>query len=417
MPSRREFANAIRFLSMDAVQKANSGHPGAPMGMADIAEVLWRDVLKYNPAQSNLVDRDRFVLSNGHASMLLYSVLHLTGYPLSMDESSASANSARKPGAPGARNASRHRDHHGAAGSGYFQRGRHGARRAQPRGDVQSARISDRRSSHLRVRGRRLPDGRHLARSRHRSRACRSSASSSWSTTTTAFRSTARSWAGSPTTRPEALRGLRLARRPARRRPRQRCGRGRAGEARAVTDRPSLICAKTIIGWGAPNKQGTAAMHGEARATKRSPRRERLSVGRRRRSRFPPTSARPGTARTGARAEQQWRTQWNAYKAEFPHSRPSSSGAWTRDLPAGFDELAERLCRQDADRRRRARDPPVLASGAECVRPEFAGAARRLGGSHAVERHLRKDSVVLTPDAPAGNYCISACANSACRRS
>jgi transketolase len=86
MPTRREFANAIRALSMDAAQKANSGHPGAPMGMADIAEVLWRDVLKFNPGNPLWWDRDRFVLSNGHASMLLYSVLHLTGYPLPMDE-------------------------------------------------------------------------------------------------------------------------------------------------------------------------------------------------------------------------------------------------------------------------------------------------------------------------------------------
>jgi transketolase len=75
MPTRRDLANAIRALSMDAVQKANSGHPGAPMGMADIAEVLWRDVLKFNPANPTWLDRDRFVLSNGHASMLLYSVL------------------------------------------------------------------------------------------------------------------------------------------------------------------------------------------------------------------------------------------------------------------------------------------------------------------------------------------------------
>src|SRR6201986_2795419 len=86
MPTRRDLANAIRALAMDAVQKANSGHPGAPMGMADIAEVLWRDVLKFNPNNPNWIDRDRFVLSNGHASMLLYSVLHLTGYPLPMEE-------------------------------------------------------------------------------------------------------------------------------------------------------------------------------------------------------------------------------------------------------------------------------------------------------------------------------------------
>ena len=86
MPSRRDLANAIRALSMDAVQKANSGHPGAPMGMADIAEVLWNDHLKHNPANPHWADRDRFVLSNGHGSMLIYSLLHLTGYDLSIDE-------------------------------------------------------------------------------------------------------------------------------------------------------------------------------------------------------------------------------------------------------------------------------------------------------------------------------------------
>lgn len=83
---RRELANAIRALSMDAVQKANSGHPGAPMGMADIAEALWNGVLKHNPANPHWADRDRFVLSNGHGSMLLYSLLHLTGYDLSIDD-------------------------------------------------------------------------------------------------------------------------------------------------------------------------------------------------------------------------------------------------------------------------------------------------------------------------------------------
>ena len=86
MPSRRDLANAIRALSMDAVQKANSGHPGAPMGMADIAEVLWNDHMKYNPTSAKWADRDRFVLSNGHGSMLIYSLLHLTGFDLSMDD-------------------------------------------------------------------------------------------------------------------------------------------------------------------------------------------------------------------------------------------------------------------------------------------------------------------------------------------
>lgn len=84
--TQNPLANAIRFLSIDAVEKANSGHPGAPMGMADIAEVLWRDYLQHNPADPNWPNRDRFVLSNGHASMLLYSLLHLTGYDVSIDD-------------------------------------------------------------------------------------------------------------------------------------------------------------------------------------------------------------------------------------------------------------------------------------------------------------------------------------------
>lgn len=86
MENNKELANAIRALSMDAIQKANSGHPGAPMGMADIAEVLWRKHLRHNPNDPQWINRDRFVLSNGHGSMLIYSLLHLTGYDLSLEE-------------------------------------------------------------------------------------------------------------------------------------------------------------------------------------------------------------------------------------------------------------------------------------------------------------------------------------------
>src|SRR3990172_6602740 len=86
MPSRTQLANAIRALSMDAVQKANSGHPGMPMGMADIAEVLWNDFLRHNPLDPHWANRDRFILSNGHGSMLQYALLHLTGYDVSIED-------------------------------------------------------------------------------------------------------------------------------------------------------------------------------------------------------------------------------------------------------------------------------------------------------------------------------------------
>ena len=84
--SRTEMAHAIRLLAMDAVQQANSGHPGMPMGMADIAEVLWNDALRHNPANPAWANRDRFVLSNGHGSMLLYALLYLTGYDLTRED-------------------------------------------------------------------------------------------------------------------------------------------------------------------------------------------------------------------------------------------------------------------------------------------------------------------------------------------
>ena len=83
---RRELANAIRALAMDAVQRAQSGHPGAPMGMADIAEVLWNDYLRHNPSNPHWFNRDRFVLSNGHGSMLQYALLHLSGYDLGVED-------------------------------------------------------------------------------------------------------------------------------------------------------------------------------------------------------------------------------------------------------------------------------------------------------------------------------------------
>jgi transketolase len=101
MSTSQERANAIRALSMDAVQKANSGHPGAPMGMSDIAEVLWREHLRHSPNNPDWVNRDRFVLSNGHGSMLLYSLLHLTGYALTIDDLKAFRTLGSKtPGHP-----------------------------------------------------------------------------------------------------------------------------------------------------------------------------------------------------------------------------------------------------------------------------------------------------------------------------
>ena len=160
-----ELANAIRALAMDAVEAAKSGHPGMPMGMAEIAVALWNRHLRHNPANPHWPDRDRFVLSNGHGSMLQYALLHLTGYDLPIGElRNFRQLHSKTPGhpevgvTPGVETTTR------PARPRACQRRRHGARRSVARERVQSARPRDRRSSHVRVPGRRLPDGGHFAR-------------------------------------------------------------------------------------------------------------------------------------------------------------------------------------------------------------------------------------------------------------
>src|SRR6202050_2419393 len=127
LAARKELCDALRFLAIDAVEAANSGHPGMPMGMAEIAEVLWRSHLKHNPADPHWPDRDRFVLSNGHGSMLLYALLHLTGYALPLKE----LQRFRQPDtrSPGVRGHGGRGDHDRTSGARARQCGRHGARR------------------------------------------------------------------------------------------------------------------------------------------------------------------------------------------------------------------------------------------------------------------------------------------------
>ena len=132
--TRKQCANAIRALSMDAVQKANSGHPGAPMGMADIAEVLWKDHLSHSPSNPKWLNRDRFVLSNGHGSMLIYSLLHLTGYDVSIDDIKQFRQmDSKTPGHPEYGYTPGVETTTGPARPGSCQRGWHGDRRKNPR--------------------------------------------------------------------------------------------------------------------------------------------------------------------------------------------------------------------------------------------------------------------------------------------
>ena len=159
-PHLREMANCIRALTMDAVQHANSGHPGAPMGMADIATVLFKEFMQFDAADPHWIDRDRFILSNGHGSMLLYSLLYLTGYKdMTIEEIKRFRQVGSKtPGHPEYRHADGIELTTGPLGQGIAEVGRHGARRAHHERDV---RRRSGQSLHLRFPWRRLHHGGH----------------------------------------------------------------------------------------------------------------------------------------------------------------------------------------------------------------------------------------------------------------
>ena len=404
MPTRRELANAIRALSMDAVQKANSGHPGAPMGMADIAEVLWRDVLKFNPGNPTWIDRDRFVLSNGHASMLLYSVLHLTGYPLSMDE----IRNFRQWGSKTAGHPERElhlgiETTTGPLGQGFSNAV--GMALAE-----RSLAATFNRPGHAIIDHHTyvfLGDGCMMEGISHEVASFAGMQKLGklimvyddngisidgkvvgWFDDDTAHRFEAYGWHVVPHVdgQDSAAVGAALA------------------AARAVTDKPSLICARTTIGWGAP-KQGTQTMHGEAMgdadiATTRK------TLG----WTAPPFEIPADIAAAwdrrekGAKSEKEWRTRFAAYKQEFPALSAELERRMAGDLPAGFDELLRAFVggvqsegkvlatRQSSQAALNAIGPAL---------PELLGGSADLTPSNGT---WRKDSVTLSPDVPTGNY-------------
>jgi len=405
MPTRRELANAIRALSMDAVQKANSGHPGAPLGMADIAEVLWREVLKFNPGNPLWLDRDRFVLSNGHASMLLYSVLHLTGYPLSMDDIKNFRQwGSKTPGHP-------EREAHlgvetttGPLGQGFANAV--GMALAE-----RSLAATFNRPGHSIVDHHTyvfMGDGCMMEGVSHEAASFAGMQKlgklicvyddngisidgkvQGWFTDDTAKRFEAYGWHVIPHL--DGQDGESVAKALA--------------AARAVSDKPSLICAKTTIGWGAPNKQGTAAMHGEAMGN------EEIAATRLRLGWSAPPFEIPAEIRAawdmrdkGAKAEQQWRTRFQAYQAEFPALAAELERRMAGDLPKGFDDiLSANVSHAQSEGKslatRQSSNASLNALGPSL--PELFGGSADLTPSNGT---LRKDSVSLSPDAPAGNY-------------
>ncbi len=405
MPTRRDLANAIRALSMDAVQKANSGHPGAPMGLADVAEVLWRDVLKFNPANPAWWDRDRFVLSNGHASMLLYSVLHLTGYPLSIEE----IKNFRQFGSKTAGHPEREvhlgiETTTGPLGQG-FANGVGMALAERALGATFNRPGHAIIDHHTYVF---LGDGCMMEGISHEVASFAGVQKLSklilvyddngisidgkvagWFGDDTAERFEAYGWHVQPRVDGQNSDAVAAA----------------FAAARADTGRPSLICARTVIGWGAPNKQGTASMHGEAMGD------EEIAATRRNLGWTSPPFEIPADIRAawdmrdkGARAEQDWRSRFAAYKAEFPALAAELERRMEGGLPGGFSELLDAyLARCQAEGKvlatRQSSQAALNAIGPSM--PELLGGSADLTPSNGT---LRKDSVVLTADSPGGNY-------------
>jgi transketolase len=405
MPTHRDLANAIRALSMDAVQKANSGHPGAPMGMADIAEVLWRDVIKFNPGNPNWWDRDRFVLSNGHASMLLYSVLHLTGYPLSMDE----IKNFRQFGSKTAGHPEREvhlgiETTTGPLGQGFANAV--GMALAE-----RSLAATFNRPGHSIIDHHTyvfLGDGCMMEGISHEVASFAGVQKLGklilvYDDNGISIDGNVIGWFGDDTPKRFEAYGWHVLRNVD--------GQDRdavaaaLAAARAETGRPSLICAKTTIGWGAPNKQGSASMHGEAMGN------EEIAATRQHLGWTSPPFDIPADIRAawdmrekGARVEQEWRTRFAAYKTEFPALAAELERRMQGDLPSGFADLINAyVARTQAEGKalatRQSSQAALNAIGPSL--PELLGGSADLTPSNGT---LRKDSVSLTPDAPGGNY-------------
>ena len=345
MPSRRDLANAVRALAMDAVQRAHSGHPGMPMGMADIAQVLWSDYLRHDPADPAWVDRDRFVLSNGHGSMLLYALLHLSGYALPINEIKRFRQlHSMTPGHP---------EHGDAPGvettTGPLGQGLANAVGMAIAEKTLAARFN--REGHGIVDHRTwvfLGDGCLMEGISHE--ACSLAGTlglgkliafyddngisidgevRGWFTDDTPARFEAYGW--------HVARGV--------------DGHDAAAVDAAirgaleVTDRPSLVCCKTIIGFGAPNKQGKGSAHGAPLGDDEiAAAREALGWA------HPPFeipdeiyASWDARERGGAR-NREWRARFDAWRAAFPQAAAEFERRMAGELPAGWaDDCARRI--------------------------------------------------------------------------
>ncbi|MBN7799008.1 transketolase [Parahaliea mediterranea] len=405
MPSRTDLANAIRALSMDAVQRAKSGHPGAPMGMADIAEVLWNDFLQHNPANPDWPNRDRFVLSNGHGSMLIYSLLHLSGYDLPMEQlknfrqlHSATPGHPEYGYAPGVETTT------GPLGQGISNGV--GMALAEKVLGAQFNRPGHEVVDHFTYVF--LGDGCLMEGISHE--VCSLAGTlglgkliafyddngisidgevEGWFTDDTPRRFEAYNWQVIPAVDghdPEAVQAAIEA-------------------ARAETGKPTLICCRTVIGKGAPNKAGTESCHGaplgddEVAAT-------REAIGWAHAPFTVPEDIYAGWDATsaGAAREQAWEQAMTAYAGEHPELAAELRRRLAGELPADFAAEAEAYiarCQAEGESiaSRKASQNCLNAYGP--LLPELLGGSADLAGSNLT---IWSDSKGVSADDAAGNY-------------
>ncbi|WP_286715019.1 transketolase [Thalassolituus sp. UBA2009] len=405
MTSRTELANAIRALSMDAVQKAKSGHPGAPMGMADIAEVLWNDYLKHNPNNPEWADRDRFILSNGHGSMLIYSLLHLSGYDLSIDDlKNFRQLHSKTPGHPEYGYAPGIETTTGPLGQGIAN----GVGMALAEKVLAAQFNRDKHNvvdHHTYVF---MGDGCMMEGISHE--ACSLAGTlglgkliafyddngisidgevEGWFTDDTVKRFESYGWQVIPRVNGHDPEEIKQA----------------IETARANTEQPTLICCKTIIGFGSPNKEGKEECHGaplgddEIALT-----RERLGW---KHGAFEiPENVYAGWSakEKGQAAEQSWDEKFAAYAAAYPELATEFKRRVAGDLPADFSAQAQAYIEEcqakgEVVASRKASQNTLNAFGP--LLPEFLGGSADLAGSNLT---LWKGCQGVSETDASGNY-------------
>jgi len=405
MTDRKHLANAIRALSMDGVQKANSGHPGAPMGMADIAEVLWRDYLKHNPSNPDWADRDRFVLSNGHGSMLLYSLLHLSGYDLSIDDlKNFRQLHAKTPGHPEYGYAPGVETTTGPLGQGISNAV--GFALAEKTLAEQFNRPGHDVVDHYTYAF--LGDGCLMEGVSHETCSLAGTLKlgkliAFWDDNGISIDGEVEGWFSDDTPKRFESYGWHVI--PAVDGHDAKAIAEAIEQAKAETGKPTLICCKTIIGFGSPNKSGSHDCHGAPLGDSEIAETRKALGWEYGPFEIPADVAEAWSGKEkGAVAESDWNAKLDAYKAEHPELAAELVRRLKGDLPANWQETAQAYIEQlqanpAAIASRKASQNALEAFGK--VLPEFLGGSADLAPSNLT---MWSGSKSLTPEDASGNY-------------